>query len=75
MVQIFKKLVKLDAYKYAYIFVIVILFVSYFSDAKGTVVWSTSDASIGTINQNGILTISKNGCVYVIETFEKWGGQ
>ena len=66
MVQILKKLVKLDAYKYAYIFVIVILFVSYFSDTKGTVVWSTSDASIGTINQNGILTISKNGCVYVI---------
>ena len=66
MVQIFKKLVKLDAYKYAYIFVIVILFASYFSDAKGTVVWSTSDASIGTTNQNGILTISKNGCVYVI---------
>ena len=36
------------------------------SGAKGTVVWSTSDASIGTINQNGILTVSKNGCVYVI---------
>ena len=34
MVQIFKKLVKLDAYKYAYIFVIVILFASYFSDAN-----------------------------------------
>lgn len=34
MVQILKKLVKLDAYKYAYIFVIVILFASYFSDAN-----------------------------------------
>ncbi len=34
MVQILKKLVKLDAYRYAYIFVIVILFASYFSDAN-----------------------------------------
>lgn len=34
MAQILKKLVKLDAYKYAYIFVIVILFASYFSDAN-----------------------------------------
>lgn len=36
------------------------------SGAKGTVVWSTSDSSIGSINQNGTLTVSKNGVIYVI---------